>query len=411
MSFSTPFPGPFSVPFPAPFHGMPAPVSVPRPPLEPTPMPEANLPRALNYYADVSGCGHWRMIWPEHILNAHQKLLVHGSTVMCFDPRFFTGTKAIRIQRQATESQLMFVKFLRELSNQLGFKIIYEIDDIVFHEDIPDYNKFKTAFVDPKIRAYAQEMMSLADEITVTCQYMKEYYQSKTGNSRITVIPNFPPRFWMGHYYNPEKIKANYVRHCCGKNPRPRILYSGSGAHFDVENRVNQADDFEHVRNAIAKTSSEFQWVFLGAFPLPLQDLVKNGTLEYHQWSRLYDYPKKIASLNCNMMIAPLQNNVFNCAKSDLKLIEAGCYGIPIVCQDIATYKEAPLKFTTGDEMIDQIKRVIKSPSLYYSYSKIGNALAESRYLENDDNIDQYVELYTTEYKSPARKLLSKLNP
>ena len=28
-------------------------------------MPEANLPRAVNYYADYGGCGFWRMIWPE----------------------------------------------------------------------------------------------------------------------------------------------------------------------------------------------------------------------------------------------------------------------------------------------------------------------------------------------------------
>ena len=33
--------------------------------------PEADLPRGLNYYADYSGCGHWRMIWPEQLLNAY----------------------------------------------------------------------------------------------------------------------------------------------------------------------------------------------------------------------------------------------------------------------------------------------------------------------------------------------------
>jgi len=32
---------------------------------------EEGLPRFLNYYADYSGCGHWRMIWPEQVMNAH----------------------------------------------------------------------------------------------------------------------------------------------------------------------------------------------------------------------------------------------------------------------------------------------------------------------------------------------------
>ena len=44
--------------------------------------PEQGLPRFLNYYADYSGCGHWRMIWPEQILNAHNSSTVHNSLVM-----------------------------------------------------------------------------------------------------------------------------------------------------------------------------------------------------------------------------------------------------------------------------------------------------------------------------------------
>ena len=49
--------------------------------------PELKLPRFLNYYADYSGCGHWRMIWPEQVLNAHQKAVVQGTTVMNVDER------------------------------------------------------------------------------------------------------------------------------------------------------------------------------------------------------------------------------------------------------------------------------------------------------------------------------------
>jgi hypothetical protein len=55
--------------------------------------PEAGLPRFLNYYADYSGCGHWRMIWPEQVMNAHSKAVVHGSTVMNVDPRYYGMVK------------------------------------------------------------------------------------------------------------------------------------------------------------------------------------------------------------------------------------------------------------------------------------------------------------------------------
>ncbi len=146
---------------------------------EPPKPPENELPRFLNYYADYSGCGHWRMIWPEQVLNAHNKAVVHGTTVMNADPRYYIQAKGVRIQRQATPQQLEFVKFLRQLANQNNFRLIYEIDDICFAEDIPDYNKYKTAFTDPAIRKSAQEMMSMCDEITVTCPFMRDYYKEK----------------------------------------------------------------------------------------------------------------------------------------------------------------------------------------------------------------------------------------
>lgn len=64
--------------------------------------PEAHAPRVLQYYADYSGCGFWRMIWPEHLLNAFNHFTVHGSTVMNLDPRYYINVKAVRVQRQAT---------------------------------------------------------------------------------------------------------------------------------------------------------------------------------------------------------------------------------------------------------------------------------------------------------------------
>jgi hypothetical protein len=367
--------------------------------------PEMDFDRSVNYYADYSGCGHWRMIWPEHMLNAHQKAVVHGSTMMVLDERWYAGTKTVRLQRQATEHQLQFVRLLRGFSQKHNFKLCYEIDDLVFHEDIPDYNKFKSAFIDPKIRESALAIMSEVDEITVTNKFMQEYYRSKTGNQNITVIPNYPPKWWMDNYYDIDDINKNYTQH----RKKPRILYSASGAHFDVENRVNQRDDFFHVNEAIVKTVDKYQWVFVGAYPLPLQQFVTAGKIEFHPWQRLYEYPSLLNSLDINMFIAPLQDNTFNKAKSDLKYIEACCYGLPIACQDICTYENAPIRFKTGDEMLDQISTTLKHRSKYIEACKAGRAVADTRWLELDENIDKYMELYKYPYRDPERKFLNSL--
>lgn len=371
------------------------------------PSPEQTSNRSIMYLADYSGCGHWRCIWPNQIINAHSKGVIHETTMMVLDERYYANTRTVRIQRQATDYQLQFVKYLKSIQAKHDFKLVYEIDDVVFSEDIPDYNKFKSAFTDPKIRQCAQEIMSLCDEMTVTCQYMKDYYQDKTGHKNITVIPNYPPKFWMGRFYDEDRIKNLYRKHCDGlRGKRPRVLYPGSGAHFDVDNRVNQNDDFAHVRDVVAKTAKDIQWVFLGAYPLPLKPLIDAGIIEFHPWKRLYEYPQMIYDIAPNFIVAPLQDNAFNNCKSNLKYIEAACYGIPAICQDIETYADAPLRFKTGDEMVDQIKTLSLRSHEYFKESRNAYKVAESMWLENDENIDKWVELYQYSIGDPKRVLL-----
>ena len=117
-------------------YAVPQPIHLPQPP--PIEMSEANLPRALNYYADYGGCGFWRMVWPEFLLNGYHKACISGLTQMILDMRFYGPLKAIRMQRQATPIQNQFIKELSKIRSQAGFRLIYEIDDIVFKDDIQD---------------------------------------------------------------------------------------------------------------------------------------------------------------------------------------------------------------------------------------------------------------------------------
>lgn len=366
---------------------------------------EVDMPRGINYYADFSGCGFWRMLWPEHTLNAYQKAIVHGSTVMVTDEKFYTNVKTVRIQRQATPAQAKFVRYLKQLSEKMNFKIVYEIDDIVFYEDIPEYNKFRGAFVDEEIRNATIEMMQMCDEITVTCDFMKDYYIDKTGNKNITVIPNYPPRYWLDQY-DETSVEKNYSK----RKKKPRVLYAGSGAHFDVDNLINQKDDFQHVIDTVRKTVNKYQWIFIGAFPNGLRDLVVSGKIEFHHWVNLYEYPRLVQKVRPNVMVAPLTDNTFNRSKSDLKFVEGCAFGAPAICQDMCTYENAFYKFKTGDEMIDQIDGLMKDKNTYMKAVRRGRSEIENRWLENPKNLGKYLELYTLPYGHENRKLLNELN-
>jgi O-antigen biosynthesis protein len=402
MFVSSPF---VNNPFVSPFNNTPF-VTPAQPPPQPEQPRELSLPRVVNYLADYSGCGHWRIIWPEQILNANQQMVSQSNTCMVFDPRWYENVKAVKIQRQATSEQKKFIEYLKSIQKQHNFKLIYEVDDVVFKECIPDYNRFKFAFDTNEIRQNCIDIINMVDEVTVTCDYMRDLYREKTGKQEITVIPNFPPFFWMGYLFNHSRICNNLDKHY----KKPRILYTGSGAHYDVENKTGGKDDFEHVVKAIIDTRHKYQWVFMGAFPPPLLPYVKSGEIEFHPWQHLYAYPKKIYDLNINLMIAPLQDNPFNRAKSDIKYIEACILGIPVICQDICTYKDAMLKFNSGEELLDKIAATLKNKPKYRMMSTEMREIGETRFLESAENVGCVYESYTTPYNSPERKYLKKWN-
>jgi hypothetical protein len=373
----------------------PVPVSIPSAP--PVVMPEANLPRALNYYADYGGCGFWRMIWPEFSLNKYQKACISGLTCMVMDLRFYQGVKAVRMQRQATPTQNAFIKELSKVKKDMGFRLIYEIDDIVFKDDIPDYNRCKEAFVDSTIESSIAEIMSSMDEITVTCQYMKDYYIEKTGNKRVTVIPNYPPKFWLDRFYNKNRVEELYDRY----KKRPRILYAGSGTHIDVANKTGMNDDFAHVVQEIIKARKKFKFVWKGCFPLALKPYIDNGEMEYLDWSPLPDFPEGIYNANCNATFAPLQDNVFNRSKSNIKMIEAGAFGLPGSYQDLCTYDGANSQFKNGSDLISQLEYITSDFDRYMDFSDKSRKFTEGLWLE--DHLDEYEAVYFTEWGSEER--------
>ena len=168
----------------------PAPAAKTAPKPSPVQPPEADFDRSIDYYADYSGCGHWRMIWPGHLLNAHNKAVIHGKTMMVLDERYYHNTKSVRVQRQATDTQRRFIRLLREYSNKLNnFHIIYEIDDIVFSEDIPDY---KSLTIETRLNGEVMQNAKLSQlifDIPILISYVSKAMAWRAGDVLVTGTP------------------------------------------------------------------------------------------------------------------------------------------------------------------------------------------------------------------------------
>jgi hypothetical protein len=364
----------------------------------------------LNYVADRMGCGQWRIGWPELHINMNNLGESTSITKMILDKNWYMDLKVVKLQRQASSHQKEFFKFLKSIQPECGFKIIYEVDDVVFHEEIPDYNSMKHNFESDEIRQNCVDMMTMADEVTVTCKYMRDLFIEKLGKKEVTAVPNFPPQWWIGPHYNYNKITQNFEKN----RKRPRILYSGSGAHFDIKNATGQQDDFTHVLKFIVDNRHKYQFIFIGAYPPLLHQFIRNKEIEFHPWQTLMNYPKFIALLNPQLLLAPLKDTPFNRSKSDIKYIEGAALGIPCMCQDMVTYEDAPdfLKFTDSDDLAQKVEVVLnwKNRSKYFKLVPELRKLGESRFLERPENIGAFMEALNTPWGDPSRRFLKYWN-
>ena len=281
------------------------------------------------------------------------------------DPGFFRDIRQVRLQRQVNDAQCnYFLKFLQPLSQSIGFWIIYEIDDVIGYDDIPKYNIGRNSFKNKQFFKNIKQMLKSADFITVTTESLKKYYIKKfeIDEEKFIVIPNFLPRWWAGESYD-IRDQMHFYNENQGK---PRIGFPASTSHFDVQNLNNYQDDFSHLNDFIRDTVKNYQWVFIGGVPHQLEDLAKQKLIEVHKGSDILNYPRELWSKKLQMIVAPLQDNIFNRCKSNIKQVEGWGLGIPVIGQDLECYnKYSDIIFTDANSLQNQIDFVIKKRKRY----------------------------------------------
>jgi glycosyltransferase involved in cell wall biosynthesis len=119
---------------------------------------------------------------------------------------------------------------------------------------------------------------------------------------------------------------------------RIRIGWAGAAQHLG---------DLRLVQRVVQALAGEVDWVFMGMCPDELRPYVK----EFHGFVSYKDYPAKLASLDLDIAIAPLEDNPFNACKSNLRLLEYGAMGWPVVCSDVYPYRtDAPPVLRVPDD-------------------------------------------------------------
>lgn len=324
------------------------------------------------YIADKDGCGHIRVIFPSLLLNQfkYEKLYFDSTYNSYFidDANFYKSISIVKFQRSITQGQLECIEKCKYIAeNYTGHGILYEVDDLLT-PDIPDTN-FSAKYY-KESWPIIQQILKKVNGITVSTKKLKD--ELIKYNSNISVIKNrLVPSLW--HQKFPKKNKEEKIK----------ILWAGSQNHFNVN---GAGGDFNNeLLNFIKKTCKKIDWIFVGAFPNEL----KNTDIIKYKWQKILDFGKFISDLDVDIGIAPLEDNIFNRCKSNIKALEFASLGIPGVYSDIEPYKN--MTFASNNNFIDNIEKLINDFDLRQEiWNKDYNLLKNDLYWD-DKSLKYYI--------------------
>lgn len=265
-------------------------------------------PRVLIHPADREGCGEYRMIAPSRAL-FRDGVLHTFETMRLMSPPELARIEpdSIVFQRQLEPHQIDAIKTIKNTSKALR---VFEIDDLI--TNLPLKSAYRPAIADD-IGQRLKAALALCDRLVVSTAPLAQRYGKLC--DEVVVVPN-------------RLEKARWLGFEAGRRPggKPRVGWAGAVGHLG---------DLSLIASVLEATAKDVDWVFFGMCPDALMPYVA----EFHEWAPLDQYPHKLASLELDLAVAPLEHNPFNDAKSNLRLLEYGVLGYPVVCTDILPYQ------------------------------------------------------------------------
>lgn len=297
------------------------------PMLRPDPA-RGSLPHhVVAFAADPYGCGHYRILQPmAAMLDA--RLCSGGASPELFGPNLAlrSGADTLVFQRPTSDKDQDLLEALLCLP---GVRKVYEIDDELSALPIKSAHR---AHMPTDIRARMLRSIGLCDRLVVSTEPLAE--RLRRANDDIRVVPNrLPPAMWG------ENAPVRKARE--GQRRKPVVGWAGG---------VGHQGDLALITQLVRDTCDQIDWVFFGMCPDEIRDCVRS----FHPGVPTLAYPQQLMQLtqDWDLAVAPLEINTFNECKSNLRLLEYGWCGVPVVCTDVVPYQ--------GDLPVTRVKNRYK---------------------------------------------------
>ncbi|MGY5956560.1 glycosyltransferase [Kosakonia sp. BK9b] len=269
------------------------------------PLPGRPLPVVLAHHINWVGGGHHRVMQPFKAMERH--LMLEGGLT-----NTIPGVMEVaQLQPDVILLELItgsrFPDIFKQLREVSQAKIVLEYDDYLLN--VPIKNGNRQHFPQQMLKSF-RKVMDSADWIVVSTQPLAEAYSRFHSDIRIAQN-RLAPNQW------------EHLRSARGVGKKVRVGWAGGSSH---------SGDLEILLPLIKELEGKVEWVFMGMKP-------RNVRCEFHPGVAFEMYPEKLASLDLDLALVPLQINQFNECKSNLRLLEIGTCGVPIIATDIEPYR------------------------------------------------------------------------
>lgn len=253
------------------------------------------------------------------------------------------------------------------------FKVWNDVDDywVLYkeHHLYGQHIKLETA-------AKIQNAMRFSDIVTCTNDRLAE--KAKKFNNHVEVISNAVP---LGYdQFSPKRTESELTR----------FMYVGGPSHYRDLNSIRDVFRLCRENDRIShKSSFILSGMSPNSVPLIQMEKIMSITRNFNTRPELLVYKYMDHYNHADIALAPLEDNEFNTYKSNLKIIEAGSMGIPIIVSKMYPFlqdKQAASKgvlFCDSNNMwLEAIKMFIDEPQ---KISELGQKLYD--YVENEYNL------------------------
>lgn len=282
-------------------------------------------PHVIIHLSDRAQSDWVRLVLPfMQLMGPNEYGIVPSFTQMpCSNSANLKKTCAVILQKPTMPGHAQVALMYSKLKKECGFKLITDMDDLMWD-------------LSPVIRSYApqidnfeehtkntlKQVLSVFDLVTCSTRYLATRIKQDLGVKNVVVVPNGVSKSLFGQRKRTLPFEG-----------RPRVMYAGNLGHT-TENILG---DFEGpwvpwIRKRIECGDVDF--CTFGEPPF-LKDL--KGKFTSIPYTDAMQFPSVAVSCRPDFYLAPLANNNFNQAKSDLKLKEAAALGAVFIGNGFAS--------------------------------------------------------------------------